>query len=603
MGTKQLGSVMADAHAFVARACSSNVDMTAKDARGLPHAAGHRRISALRLRGELSERSLEPVPAALAVGSESAINIVDGCTSAQSPPSATFEPYSTRNYGPDRLPDTQSQNLLRYPHGDVSPSILWTTASPQSPSTSNGAGSGTSPGLTTSPPKRSDRSSDPAFAVTDHGLPHWPPNLKDDEILQYIDIFFDRLYSTLPVVDRHDFQRKVMLQRYLHDSSFAALVLSMCAFALLQPVYHQEYESMDRRQSVAKDMLQAANTMRSSFDFGENMTLETVLTSFFMFAALFGLNLQKAALLRLREAAEVGKLLGLHRPDNYAPLGFDEKSRRLRLFYILAVTERGFALQRNHSSTFSRQHIRTMSPVLEELQAKASQRSEAIIVHDQRSAPAMHGLLQLIALFESVDAEIVPCFNRSCTPRNQRCMQLTTAVAIKTYDAIKGVIGRPADRREGQPVCSPRVNLDITYTTQASSELSTSQYADCFTLQQWLLIRLWVACLAHDLLSADESCLVLSPTFPVAIAWDVWSKCNALGEAVLEVHGLGMIERIHDVAMGVVLTLQSHSETRSLVPWDYGCQVVEQYLGLLARLRNGQHPFHAALQNAFDSVR
>jgi hypothetical protein len=97
---------------------------------------------------------------------------------------------------------------------------------------------------------------------------------------------------------------------------------------------------MSFRQSLAKKMLSRASEMRTSFDFGENATLEAAATSFFMFGALHGLNLLNAAWLRLREAIEFGRLIGLDKPDAYAGLDTHEQSQRFRLFLILSVTER-----------------------------------------------------------------------------------------------------------------------------------------------------------------------------------------------------------------------------------------------------------------------
>jgi hypothetical protein len=132
-----------------------------------------------------------------------------------------------------------------------------------------------------------------------------------------------------------------MLRRHHTDKDFAALLLALCSLAVVGPVYQQERASMPARLRLAKDMLASAATLRTSYDFGEQSDLETATaTSFFMFAALFAMGLQKAAWLRLREAVECGRLLGLHRPETYAHYAASEKGRRLRLFLVLSVTER-----------------------------------------------------------------------------------------------------------------------------------------------------------------------------------------------------------------------------------------------------------------------
>jgi hypothetical protein len=60
-------------------------------------------------------------------------------------------------------------------------------------------------------------------------------------------------------------------------------------------------------------------------------------------------------------------------------------------------------------------------------------------------------------------------------------------------------------------------------------------------LQQWLLVRLWVSCLTHDLIATDSELLFTRPLFPVDVAEKVLKQCEKVHTSVLEVHGLGMV--------------------------------------------------------------
>lgn len=53
-------------------------------------------------------------------------------------------------------------------------------------------------------------------------------------------------------------------------------------------------------RELAIKMLRAALSLRR-FDFGENVTVEGAIASFFIFATFFGLGMHKAAWLRLRK--------------------------------------------------------------------------------------------------------------------------------------------------------------------------------------------------------------------------------------------------------------------------------------------------------------
>ncbi|KAH7019663.1 hypothetical protein EDB80DRAFT_205720 [Ilyonectria destructans] len=423
----------------------------------------------------------------------------------------------------------------------------------------------------------------------------------ENEVLPWLNIFFERLYSTLPIVNHLAVYQDVMNGRQDTDAHFATMMLSLCALALIQPVFKAEYSSMPTRTALATKMLRSALQARD-FDFGENMTLEAVVASFFMFAALYGLDRPKAAWLRLREAVEGGQLIGLHQPETYQGLSPDEKSQRFRLFLILAVTERGYALQRNHYITFIGQHMEKMNDVYKTIAANATKQISNILIHDSRNVMAMQGLLQLMRLFDSVDEDVIPCWNRSCSPPLTSCFKLTVDRVHKVYDAIANAMksGSRQDRNDA--------DMSSLFTTVSpvsgspTMELNETQWADCFVLQQWLLIRLWVSCLTHDLLDEDSELTFIRPSFSVVIAENVLQQCQRLDTSVLEVHGIGMIERFHDIALGVIMAIQHCRDTDGDPTTHGGHATLQRYFALLQRLRNGEHSFTLALREAYKST-
>lgn len=110
----------------------------------------------------------------------------------------------------------------------------------------------------------------------------WPNQYDEKDILQWLDVFFERLHATLPIVGKVLY-RDFMLRQHHGDKDFAALILSLCSLAVVGPVYRKERDSMVARTSLAKDMLASAANLRTSYDFGEQPSLEaTTVTSFFM---------------------------------------------------------------------------------------------------------------------------------------------------------------------------------------------------------------------------------------------------------------------------------------------------------------------------------
>lgn len=410
----------------------------------------------------------------------------------------------------------------------------------------------------------------------------WPAAISHNDILRWIDVYFDRLYLTLPVVNRTILYQDLMLGRHKEDTDFASMILSICALAIIQPVFREEYDFMPARRDLAIKMLQAALSLRR-FDYGENATVEGAIASFFIFATFFGLGMQKAAWLRLRESVECGKLLGLHQPQAYDGLDTRVKGQRFRFLLILAVTERGVALQRNHTISITGKHVNDMKTMYLSMAAEALSDVHDIYIHDDKDLIAVQGLLQLMRLFDAIDEQVIPCWNRSCAPTLQACQRLTIHQVEKVYHSVAEALEPNGS--------SPWIDKPPS--------LNASQWADCFVLQQWLLTRMWVSCLTHELLNSSSELMFMHPSFVLDIAEKVASECMALGTDVLEVHGSGMIERIHDIAMGVIMAAQGYEE---VVDMQRTQLILDSYIRLLRQFRDQGRPFTTALETAQLSI-
>lgn len=168
---------------------------------------------------------------------------------------------------------------------------------------------------------------------------YWPPSINEANMIPWIDVYFDRLHPTVPVLSRSTLYTRMMCQEHRKNSQFGAMLLSLCAFSLTQPIEINERPTASRA-SQARSMMHEATKMRSCSDFGESPTIEAVLTSFFLFGCLFGSNQHNAAWLRLREALDLASTLGLNDPLSYRDLSGEEKGQRLRTYLVLSITER-----------------------------------------------------------------------------------------------------------------------------------------------------------------------------------------------------------------------------------------------------------------------
>lgn len=168
----------------------------------------------------------------------------------------------------------------------------------------------------------------------------WPWGISQEAMLPWMDVYFERLHPTVPVLNRTTLYQEMILRRHHHDPQFGAMLLALCAFAMTQPVQIHEIQSAPSRSAQANILLEESVKMRTTVDFGENPSLHMVLTSFFIFACLFGSGLHKAAHHRLREAVDLATALSMHLPQAYDSLDIETREQWLRTYLVLSVTER-----------------------------------------------------------------------------------------------------------------------------------------------------------------------------------------------------------------------------------------------------------------------
>lgn len=168
----------------------------------------------------------------------------------------------------------------------------------------------------------------------------WPSYINEPSIIPWIDVYFDRLHPTLPVLSHSSLFTRILRQEHRQNPLFGSMLLSLCAFAITQPIFISERSSSSSRERQAKRLMTEAIRMRSSSNFGEYPTLEAVLTSFFLFGCLFGSNQHNAAWLRLREAIDLAQTMGLNDLKTYQYISSEAKGERLRTYLVLSITER-----------------------------------------------------------------------------------------------------------------------------------------------------------------------------------------------------------------------------------------------------------------------
>jgi hypothetical protein len=155
-----------------------------------------------------------------------------------------------------------------------------------------------------------------------------------------LDVFFVRIFPMMPVFPPSYTFSRLSDPTSLRCPDFVAMILSMSALSLIHPLMSHEMVEKVTRAKKAKVLLDEACRLMARWDHGSNVTLEGVMAKYLMFGTLFELGHTGPAKLRLKEAVNLGAEMYLDRIESYAGLEPAEVKRRLRMYWVLAVTER-----------------------------------------------------------------------------------------------------------------------------------------------------------------------------------------------------------------------------------------------------------------------
>lgn len=91
-------------------------------------------------------------------------------------------------------------------------------------------------------------------------------------------------------------------------------------------------------------------------------------------------------------------------------------------------------------------------------------------------------------------------------------------------------------------------------------QLLESQQADISVTQFWLLNRLWNLCMSHGLLRDSSDHAELRYDFAYHLANALLTSCGKLSLPSMEVHGVGLMEKVYDIALGLVMAMNSSAQ-------------------------------------------
>ncbi|KAH7268993.1 fungal-specific transcription factor domain-containing protein [Fusarium redolens] len=338
-------------------------------------------------------------------------------------------------------------------------------------------------------------------------------------LVAHIRLFQRFLYPIMPVVDDDILADATRLDD-LPPSRYA-LILAICAATRMQLRLDKRIDNCENdlnaeippEPRLTGDILVnlAENSLRQ-YSVIDDTTLDSVLVSFFLFASYGNLNDPRHAWFYLNQSITLAQSLDLTKESGYYGLPDDEREKRRRVFWLLFVTERTFALQHRRS-----------------VMLRSTVNKPQIV--DSNCPVVMHDFINHIRLFESLPYSL---YEWQPEGDDQR------------FDDLKLV------HSINDKLCS----------VQPDQSIIESQRFDTLITQQWLRISMWRIAFGQNPSSASGFGLLLPPSLPMDAGKIIMSALGSVGTKSKDCHGIGMEQKLFDVGVSL-------ADTAQLPGWTY----------------------------------
>ncbi|KAL2350507.1 fungal-specific transcription factor domain-containing protein [Cryomyces antarcticus] len=318
--------------------------------------------------------------------------------------------------------------------------------------------------------------------------------------LPYVTLFFTHLYPIMPIIDRKVYLNPELYTKYscLTSENYAFLSALSAATIVQLDVAAQLTQDSNVLQAdcgpPGELYISECLRERQRYDYIENPTTLTVMTSFFIFCYYGNLERHEKAWHFLQESISFAQVLNLD--DEHAILELDptEAQWRRRLYWLLFITERAYAIQR-------RKHTRLHPSI------------QLPLVFSSEDAQLLNGFVNLVHLFSAVNDDFVKVW------RGQRkkslCSEPWLAGTQHALDATAFAL------------------QDVTETQQLDIEVS----------REWLHVLAWQMGVSNGLLwSPHDEFMRLD--YPVGLAKKVVKITQGANPVALDSHGIGMVRLV-----------------------------------------------------------
>ncbi|KAI1343666.1 hypothetical protein F5Y15DRAFT_172850 [Xylariaceae sp. FL0016] len=341
-----------------------------------------------------------------------------------------------------------------------------------------------------------------------------------------VDLYYDHMYPIMPILYMPSI--RAMIEHPLTPAE-KNLVYALCALT----AFHMSGQSIlapgpPSWEVVGRFFLDECIAVRQTYDFLDDASLFAVISSFWISTSFFEINQNRKSWYYLREAMTLALELRLHVNATYIGLREEEVLCRQRVFWILFVTERSFAILRNKPLTLRK---------MPSLPTKG---------HSYEGPDIHAGFIKLVKSYIPLDESFVNAWNDPSDPSVSKNTYLTLQNTLaKSLDCLVPLGRRSRPSSLSGPVKMEEMEIDDDYSDErVPNEI---QKADLLMTQQWLRLIVWQSSFRQGLLSkyARNECMTFA--FPLSIARDAATVIQSLPSSAIEVHGMGIFEKIFDI--------------------------------------------------------
>ncbi|RKK80093.1 hypothetical protein BFJ68_g17218 [Fusarium oxysporum] len=324
-----------------------------------------------------------------------------------------------------------------------------------------------------------------------------------------IQLFLQHLFPIMPVVDGEEILSDAIRLDELSPSRYA-LVVSLCAATRIQLRMDNAKDGAGEGpdadiplepQLTGETLISLAENALRQFNVIEDTSLDSILSSFFLFSSYGNLNNSHHAWFYLTQSISLAQSLDLTRQGGYINLSESEGEKRRRVFWLLFVTERTFALQ--HRWPVMLRSCITKPQVI-----------------DSDYPAVMHDFVNHIHLFESL-----PCSLYEWYPESDNYQLKDSALAYK-------------------------INKQLC-TIQPDKSIIESQRFDTLITQQWLRVSIWRLVFGKKLSPAYTHRLLLPADLPIDAGRIIMATLDSIDPRSKDCHGIGMEQKLFDLGISL----------------------------------------------------